>query len=173
MVESRLQQRAYIKRIHSNMLSLNRLIQDLFELAKIEMQQVNFSREKIFAGKLVEDCYQKYVFDVEKSGVIFKKNSTVSSDVMILVDEGRLDQVFANLISNAMRYTKQDGVITLGCKLVYKGYAGFDIEGSSKQVCFTVADNGTGIGLEYVPHIFERFYRGKEAGTLTGEHSTL
>lgn len=173
IVESPEEQRTYIKRIHSKMLGLNRMIQDLLELTRIESQQELFHMAETSAAVVFENIYQKYLFDVENAGVKFESNSSILSDIMVLADEDRLDQVFANLVSNAIRYTKQDGLITISCQLASKHFGGFEIIGSSRLVCFTVADNGTGISPEHIPHIFERFYRGNEFEAFSSEHSGL
>ena len=173
VVDSPDEQHMYIKRIHSKMLGFNRLIQDLFELAKIESQQERFRMVPLSAAEFMEDIYQKYVFDVENLGIQFENNSNIAKDLMVAADAQRLEQVFANLISNAARYVGQNGTIKIDCKQVEKEFGGFTLDGCSKLVCFTVADNGIGIAPEFAPHIFERFNRGGESGTSPAEHSGL
>lgn len=174
VVESPEQQRAYIKRIHAKMLGFNRLIQDLFELAKIESQQERFRLAPVSAAALVENIYQKYIYDVQNAGVGFKNHSRIPPDVRLLADEDRIDQVFANLISNSLRYTKPGGCITVGCRLADKlpdDWSGAD---DTQFICFTVADDGVGIKPEQASQIFERFYRGKEDARINpSEHSGL
>lgn len=173
VVDSPDEQRTYIKRIHSKMLGFNRLIQDLFELAKIESQQERFQMVPLSAAEFMEDIYQKYVFDVENLGIQFENTSNIAKDIMVVADAQRLEQVFANLISNATRYVNQGGTIRIACQQTEKEFCGYTIDGYKQLVCFTVADNGIGVAPEFVPHIFERFNRGGESGTSPAEHSGL
>jgi signal transduction histidine kinase len=124
----------------------------------------------------VENVYQKYLYDVQNAGLAFENQCSLSSAVRVLADKDRLDQVFANLIGNALRYTSPGGLIAIGCRVADKPPDGLTPadNGSSGLVCFTVADDGTGIEPEQAPHIFERFYRGNEAArTNPSEHSGL
>jgi signal transduction histidine kinase len=73
------------------------------------------------------------------------------------VDEARMQQVFDNLISNALRYTPENGAICLSARLE-KG-----------QVVLCVRDNGSGISEEDLPLIFNRFYRVDKSRTDAGE----
>lgn len=174
VVESPEQQRAYIKRIHDKMLGFNRLIQDLFELATIESQQESFRMVPVTAAALVENIYQKYLYDVQNAGIVFENHSRIAPAVRLMADEDRLDQVFANLISNSLRYTQLGGCIAIGCRLADKLPDDWTITGTDKFICFTVADDGSGIEPEQASRIFERFFRGKEAARANpSEHSGL
>jgi two-component system OmpR family sensor kinase len=76
--------------------------------------------------------------------------------VQVLGDADRLKQLLLNLVDNALKYTPAGGTVTLS---LYR-------EGS--WACLAVADSGVGIPPEELPHIFERFYRGKAAGRRGG-----
>ena len=65
----------------------------------------------------------------------------------IYADEERIRQIFINLIENAIRFTNENGTISVGC---YKGETTVEIY---------VQDNGIGIPVEHQTHIFERFYK--------------
>jgi signal transduction histidine kinase len=73
-------------------------------------------------------------------------NSTSS----IMVDEGRMLQILNNLVENALRYTPKGGKITL-------------LVNESKKVQLKVSDTGSGIDLENLPYVFDRFYRADKA----------
>lgn len=173
IIDSPEDQRIYIKRIHSKMLGFNRLIQDLFELAKIESQQERFQMSTVSVAEFMEEIYQRYVFDVENMGVRLENNTSLSPAIMVEADVQRLEQVFANLISNASRYVGDKGLIKISCQEIKSNAAEFTLKDAEKIVCFTVADNGSGIVTEYIPHVFERFNRGGESGTSPAEHSGL
>jgi|GEM_PF-2114040 len=172
IAESPQEQRTYLKRIHSKMLGLNRLIQDLFELAKIESQQTSFRMKLVSAAGIVDSIYQKYLFDVKNAGVEFQCRILLSPDVMVSADADRLEQVFTNLISNAIRYTEQGGEIIISCELTYDTQVSENI-GNKRMVLFKVIDDGVGIAPEHIANIFERFYRGSQSRQDTSDHSGL
>jgi len=164
ITESPEQQKTYLKRIQAKMLGLNRLIQDLFELAKLEAYETSFQMMPITVEDLVRNVYQKYKFDINNAGFGFELKLPIPETV-VEVDVGRLDQVFANLFSNAIRYMGHDGVIIISCRLV--GIS------SDVAVMFCVADNGVGIAPDDRPYVFERFYRASEARETSTENSGL
>jgi signal transduction histidine kinase len=73
--------------------------------------------------------------------------------VIVCGDQDRLKQVLVNLISNAIKYTPNGGEVVVG------------LGKTENQACLTVSDNGSGIPVEDMPHIFERFYRGEKSRT--------
>ena len=84
---------------------------------------------------------------------------TIEIDPMlpeISLDSKRIRQVFANLLSNALRYTPADGEIRVGLARRNDGLE------------LSVSDTGIGIAEEDLPHLFERFYRGDPARNRTG-----
>ena len=72
------------------------------------------------------------------------------------------DQVFANLISNAIRFMGSDGKIVISCECA-----------GTAQVLFKVADNGSGIAPADIPKVFDRLYRGNHSRGNPSEHSGL
>jgi len=74
---------------------------------------------------------------------------------VILADEDRLEQVFSNLVSNAIKYSPEGGEIR--------------IEGRARpeQVIVCISDQGPGVSIEDAPHIFDRFYRSVNATRTT------
>jgi heavy metal sensor kinase len=75
------------------------------------------------------------------------------SPVQVAGDEGRLRQVFINLLDNALKYTPVGGTVTVGVRRV------------DQSGVVTVADTGIGIAPEHLPHVFDRFYRVDKART--------
>ncbi len=158
VVDSPEQQRIYLQRIHAKMLGLNRLMHDLFELANLESANTRFIWADIDAGSWLDDVWQKYVSDVNNAGFCFEQQNRISDAISVRVDKDRFDQVFANLISNAIRFMDSDGKIIISCELA-----------SSAQVLFKVADNGAGIAPSDIPKVFDRLYRGSHSRGNSGD----
>jgi signal transduction histidine kinase len=77
----------------------------------------------------------------------------ITDDLFVSGNSEALEELFSNLIGNAVRYTPQNGKIQI--KASRANQSGF--------VCFSVSDSGIGIDPEEAPHIFEDFYRAKNA----------
>ena len=78
------------------------------------------------------------------------------NDVMIEGDEARLEQVWINLVNNAIKYTNDDGVVTISVKK------------TTKDVEVSIEDTGVGMSKEAISHIFERFYRQDKSRSVEG-----
>lgn len=168
IAESPEQQRTYLKRIHSKMIGLNRLIHDLFDLVKLEACQTSFQMKEFSAEEFITDIYLNYISDVENAGFHLEYKSDISPKLLIKADSDRLDQVFANLISNSIQYMGDGGNITLSCELMNQ------VQGETNRwVLFKVADNGRGIAPEHIPYVFERFYRGSQERESVSQNSGL
>lgn len=131
---------------------LTRMVGDLLTLAQAESGKLPLNLQPVDLGELLTDVFQQMrVLAGEK----IKLRLTEIDRVLVNGDRDRLKQVFINLVSNAIHYTPQGGVVTL--RLVR--------EGDSAQV--TVSDTGPGIPKEDLPHIFDRFYRAEKSRTRT------
>lgn len=155
-------QRKYLQRIHTKMLGLNRLMHDLFELANLESANARFVWTEISAGSWLDEVWQKYVSDVNNAGFHLEQQNRLDNRVLVRIDTDRLDQVFANLISNAIRFMGSDGKIVISCECA-----------GTAQVLFKVADNGSGIAPADIPKVFDRLYRGNHSRGNPSEHSGL
>lgn len=128
-----------------NMLQLTLLDRDEIELelsnySLIEqLKRVVSTQESIAANK-----------DIEIDLQIPKKDITISAD------EQRMEQVWTNIISNAIKYTNDGGLITV------------TIKKSVKEVEVDIEDTGIGMSKEVISHIFERFYREDKARNIEG-----
>lgn len=78
------------------------------------------------------------------------------NDIIIEADESRLEQVWINLVNNAIKYTNDNGVVTISVKK------------TSKEVEVTIQDTGVGMSKEAISHIFERFYRQDKSRSVEG-----
>lgn len=78
------------------------------------------------------------------------------NDIMIEADEARLEQVWLNLINNAIKYTNEHGVVTI------------DVKKTSKDIEVSISDTGVGMSKEAISHIFERFYRQDKSRSVEG-----
>lgn len=158
------QQEKALQVIHNKTLLLNNLIEDFFTLCKLESRMMAVEWKTVFIGHFLKSLLDSYQADTANLNVklLFKVPAEVL-DKTIKIDRFRLEQVFANLIYNAMKYTPAGGSITVSARI--------DIAGD--EVVFSVQDTGVGISVEELEKIFDRFYAGRgsivhSVGSSTG-----
>ena len=81
---------------------------------------------------------------------------TPKNDIRVEADEARLEQVWINLVNNAIKYTNEHGVVTI------------EVKKTSKEVEVSIQDTGVGMSKEAISHIFERFYRQDKSRKVEG-----
>lgn len=130
--------------IHSNANRLLSLINDIIKLSELDEADHQMEMERIDLYKLAENCVQMMQVTAEKQGIrlILQGEST-----MVMANKGLMDEVFYNLCSNAIRYNKPGGsvTVTVGTK--------------DEHPFLSVSDTGIGIPKECQERVFERFYR--------------
>lgn len=147
VVKDEQQQKLYLHKSKDRLLSLNRLIQDLFDLAHLEAGRMEFTFSKIHAQMLFDELAVRFEDEVNDSGLVFASRNHLVQDVLVMVDERRIEQVVTNLIRNAIKYTKQ-------------GTIHFEMYKEHDKCIFSVEDNGMGIAKEDIPFVFESYFGG-------------
>jgi two-component system phosphate regulon sensor histidine kinase PhoR len=135
--------------ILKNATRMNRLTEDLLALASVESPDYKLALQPARSSALVQDAVESLGGIVVDSGI--KLESTGAPDALVLADPDAMNQVFGNLIENALKYAKSGKRIRVGGQLV-------ESDGVS-EVEFSVQDFGPGIASEHLDRIFERFYR--------------
>lgn len=123
---------------------MNRLINDLLLLSRLDTHRLQLKREIIFLPELLTDTVQQMEKISQTMKIALVVNST---QVQVWGDRARLRQVLLILLDNAMRFTPPGGNLRLEtCDL-------------GKQIEIDVSDDGSGIPAEHLPHLFKRFYQ--------------
>jgi PAS domain S-box-containing protein len=132
-------------------LRMNRLIQDLVDIAVIEAGQLTITRARLSARDVIVEAVE-----MERplaSSCSLEIRVDVDPDVPdVCGDRDRLLLVFQNLIDNAIKFTKAGGGVTVGAAP------------SHHEVVFRVTDTGCGIAPESVPRVFDRFWQATSGG---------
>ncbi|QYR23742.1 histidine kinase [Paenibacillus sp. sptzw28] len=159
VVKSGEQQQKYIRMMLGKVVGLNRLIGDLFELAKLEAGQLRFDLSEVKLSTWMEQLRDQYEIDVRSGGHVFACEYSTGTDVhgkqvepdriLLNLDLPRMDQVMANLIYNAIKHTEAGGKIALSFTYIH----------GDGRVVASVSDTGIGVGAEHLPYIFDRFYK--------------
>lgn len=130
--------------IHSNANRLLSLINDIIKLSELDEADHQMEMEKIDLYERAENCVQMMQVTAEKQGI---RLTLQGERAMVMANKGLMDEVFYNLCSNAIRYNKPGGsvTVTVGTK--------------DERPFLSVADTGIGIPKECQERVFERFYR--------------
>jgi two-component system phosphate regulon sensor histidine kinase PhoR len=137
--------REFLDIILKNATRMNRITEDLLALAGVESTDYKLALQPTRASALVGDAIDLVGGMVVDSGVALEMAG--APDALVLADADAMNQVFGNLVENALRYGKAGKRILIGARLL------------ESEVEFSVQDFGPGIASEHLTRIFERFYR--------------
>ena len=129
---------------------LSDVVKALLHLSQAESGQVVLAREPVDLGALVDRVIEQFHLPAEDQKT--ELTCTVSTNV-ITGDRVQLQRLISNLLSNALRFTPAGGRIAVSVEA-----------GTDGRVNLTVSDTGCGIPPEYLPNIFDRFYRAPPEG---------
>jgi signal transduction histidine kinase len=152
---SREQSDQIIENIHSETLRLNALASSFLDLARLESGRVHFQKSSFPVLPLFEECKVVMQPKADETRVVIEL--VVPSDMpSVEGDRDKLKQVVLNLISNAIKYNRLDGKVTVSAAM------------DNKTWQFSVADTGHGIPEEAMTNLFQKFYRVKGVETKVG-----
>ncbi|MGZ3954916.1 MAG: PAS domain S-box protein, partial [Flavisolibacter sp.] len=138
------EQKEYLDIIKGNVDRLARLINDILDISKIESGRIGLARAVLDINKLAEDVISTLRPEADKKHIALKSLfHTPLPDVYI--DPDKIVQVFTNLIENAIKFTPENGEITV------------EIKDKKKHIECSIADTGRGISPENLKKLFVRF----------------
>ena len=145
----------YLARMRTHVAALGSMIDDLFELSRLEAGDLHWSIERVEVGELVEDAVAAMQLEAEASGVAVAVEA-VDPGLAARADAEKLRRVLFNLIQNAIRHTPADGSVTVRA------------EPAGEWVEIEVADTGLGIPAPERERVFDPFVRGERARSGAG-----
>ncbi len=128
-----------------NSQQLANLINDLLDIEKLAAGKMQLYLQLLPVFAQVLQAKNRNAPLAEQAGVKISIRSDVADEVKILIDESRLQQVFANLLANAIRFSPPGGVVLLEVRLI------------GVQVRISVSDQGPGVPDDFVPRLFQKF----------------
>lgn len=147
---SQQQRDKYIEIILQNTNKLRKLINELFELAKLEAAGAKLDVEPFHPTELIQDVLAKFKLMADEKGVAL--NTNLSKNMPRVVgDIALIDRVLQNLIENAIKFCAMGD------------YVNIELEQKNNRVYISVVDSGPGIPAEDMPYIFERYHKGSNS----------
>lgn len=145
----------YLREIRTHVAVLSDLIDDLFELSRIEAGDISWTMRQVELGDLIGDTVAAFRTSAEERGVHLAAELP-EDKVVAEADAEKVQRVLFNLIQNAIRHTPADGSVTVRAK---GGPSGVEVE---------VADSGEGIPAGEGERVFDAFYRGESSRAEDG-----
>jgi signal transduction histidine kinase len=152
--------RRYLATMRTHIHSLSAMIDDLFELSRIEAGDIDWSMRQVELALLVDETVDAMRAEADERGIALRTELR-EEPLAALGDPEKLQRVLFNLIRNAIRHTPADGSVTVRAEA---GDAGVEVE---------VADTGDGIAPEDRERVFDAFYRGAHDAARSADGAGL
>ena len=136
----------YLKRTNKSVDRMINIVEDLEVISRLETEQSELDIQSFNVVKLTEEVFEQLEMRANKMKVALEINNEAQTKI-VKGDRDKIQQVFMNLISNSIKYGKENG------KTIVRF---FDME---KNILIEVSDDGIGISEESLDRLFERFYR--------------
>ncbi|MCP3899010.1 MAG: HAMP domain-containing histidine kinase [Desulfobacteraceae bacterium] len=156
---SEVERRQYLKIAIKHCQRLNKLVNELFELAKLESPEMTINIESFNLQELAQDILQKFMLKAEQGRI--EINTQFKNPIpFVMADISLIERVFENLIENALHYTPENGRVGIHIK-------------HENDIIVEISDTGPGIPDHEMPHIFKRFYQSEKGRKGAKTHSGL
>ncbi len=132
---------------HRNAARLQAIVSDLLDLSSIEAEGDRMPLEPVRIDAILRTAASALAGAVESKGVRLEVQPPLDPPLLVNANAQRLEQVFTNLLENAIKYTPKGGRVSAR------------VRKSGRDVCVDVEDTGIGIPAAHLPRVFERFYR--------------
>lgn len=140
------QQKTFLRIAEKNVKILQRLIDQILDFRQFEINKLKLSLTEVDFNKVIRDWLESFYALARKRDIKLVLNEP-DEPIKIAIDAEKIERVFFNLISNAIKYSADNSTITVS-------FAQKD-----KNLILKVADTGEGISREDLPHIFDHFFR--------------
>ena len=149
IIKDKEEERNYLLIINEETKRVTNLVNDLFDVAKIQTGKYEIHKEQMDIKALLQKIVRSLSLVAEKKNIILQCEFLEAENykpIYILADPDKISQVIYNLVENAIKYTEQ-GIITVG------------IKENDQDIKIIINDTGIGIPEKDIPHIWEGFYR--------------
>ncbi len=137
----------YLRKADKSIERLIHIIDDLETITQLETGGLQLDKDKFDIAALCKDIYGQLELSASKRNIKLSLDKKYDKPIWVLADKFRIRQVLSNLVTNSIKYGKENGETLIGLQY----YA--------NDVIIEISDNGLGIEERHLPRLFERFYR--------------
>ncbi|MCB0612173.1 MAG: sensor histidine kinase [Phaeodactylibacter sp.] len=137
----------FIRKAAKNLERLHTIVEDLEAISRLESGELILELQAFDIRKLTDEVFEDLEIKAAQRNITLEFKEGAAQNFRVLADRESIRQVMTNLISNSIKYGKEDGHTRIGF---------YDMD---KNILIEVADNGLGIPKKHINHVFDRFYR--------------
>ena len=164
-IDNKAQVQDYLGKIMTSGNHLLSLINDVLDMSRIESGKVKIEEKEVSLPEVMHDLKTIVQADVKARQLEFYIDTLDVVNETIICDKLRLNQVLLNILSNALKYTKPGGMVSV--RIIQLSEA----QESSASYEFRIKDTGIGMSSEFLKHVFEPFER-EQTATVSGIQGT-
>ncbi|MGE7766286.1 ATP-binding protein [Peribacillus sp. NPDC096540] len=135
----------YLEIIHEESQRLNLLLDELFNIARMDVNTFTISKETVHLSSFLQSVYEKVLPAFTNKNI--QLNLECKNNLFMVIDPSRFEQVLLNLLDNALKYSNEYTVTTIKATE------------SIGSISISIIDQGVGIPRADIPHVFDRLYR--------------
>jgi signal transduction histidine kinase len=151
VVDTPVQIDEYHRQMLNESVFLERLVNDLLDLAKLQNLDFEIKKEELIISDVISDV-SRSIRQIAKNKGITVEVTNKNTDCVIFGDYDRIRQMLVIVLDNAVKFSHENGTVTI----------------TLKDKTLTIQDNGIGISEEFLPHIFDKFYKERSEKNKTG-----
>lgn len=134
--------------------NLLQLVNQLLEINRVESKKETLHEVPVMLKNFLGNVDSSFRSLAVKNGITWRTDMSKVTEQTLLIDKDKIEKILMNLLSNAFKYTPKGGTVSLLVKTFHK-------ENDLYGILIEVEDTGSGISPEYLPHIFDRFFKGE------------
>lgn len=152
----------YLERADKGVERLVYIVNDLDMISKFEMGDLNLDYSKFNIVELVQNVFDLLEMQADKKNIILMFDRRYNKQINVFADKEKIEQVVTNLVMNSIKYGKENGTTEITIEDLIKN-----------KIIVRIRDNGEGIEKNYIPRLFERFFRVDKSGARSEGGSGL
>lgn len=152
----------YLERAEKGVERLVYIVEDLDLISKLELGDVNLELKKFNIVDLVQSVFDLLEMTADKKNIILMFDRKYNKAIHVFADQKKIQQVISNLIMNSIKYGTKNGTTEVSIDDLV-----------DEKIIVRFRDNGEGIEQQYIPRLFERFFRVNKSGSRSEGGSGL
>lgn len=156
-------QKNYIRIICESINDTEKILDDLLTVSRLELSGYELNKTEVSVSEFFDDGAEEIKTILDRVNFDFEYENRCGQDTMVFIDVDRFSRVISNIISNSIKYAKDDT----------KGRVKIVIDEYERSVIIEISDNGIGVDKESLSKIFDTMYRADPARTRVSQGSGL